>query len=178
MNCIVCGKKISFTFGDERNEELRESQHCFGCTHWAFHLEEMKTDPTYYVVKGNLFQDGGDGKKDIFGYKGHGGYPFYIKCKDGREGTTDNLWHLGKVPTVWLDKYPDTAVFVEKFKEVKLITNEEVNDLQNELILSLRGELKSLVDWLTDIFVDGEFDMDVMLADARELLNTTKAKYD
>ena len=117
MNCKTCGNKISFTFGEDRNKELEDSQHCFDCNFWDTRLIEMQTDPNYYVANGNLFWDGGHGKTDIFGYKAHGGYPFYIKCHDGRKVTTDNLWHNGEIPPEWIEKFPNTAVFVGSFDQ-------------------------------------------------------------
>ena len=117
LPCQACGDKISFTFGEERNDELYDNRYCFNCNFWSSALEEMKTDNNFYVVDGSLCWDGGNGKTDMFGYRGHGGYPFYILCNDGRKVTTDNLWHNGDVPQVWLDKFPNTAKFVGSFED-------------------------------------------------------------
>jgi hypothetical protein len=117
--CKTCGEEIWLTFGEELNKTLSDSQHCFNCNLWEEKLEEIKTDNKYFVAKGSLYWDAGLRSPSSMGTRGFGGSIFYIKHNDGRRVKTDNLWHGGEISLFWVDRFPNTAVFLRNEKELE-----------------------------------------------------------
>jgi hypothetical protein len=112
--CQYCGEEIELCWGKERNLQLQEQVRCFNCDFWIRRLEGIEKDPeNFFTIDGNVYWNGGHGKTDALGYKGFGGNCFHIERFDGSQVTTDNLWHNGKVPELWRNKFPDNAKFIQ-----------------------------------------------------------------
>ena len=97
--------------GDKKPDE------CFYCYCWRGNLEsDSKTPDKVVIVNGDHYQIGNEPSKDHpTGMYGYGGSEFRIQFNDGRQVITHNLWHQGTIPEYWKAKFPDNAIFVQKF---------------------------------------------------------------
>lgn len=67
------------------------------------------------IINGNCYVDSGDKPQcDYKSWLGFDGQRFYIRFFDGREITTNNLWHNGIIPQEYREQLPDNAEFIWK----------------------------------------------------------------
>ena len=106
MHCIICNKEI--TESKYMNAVLC-SPECFHVHFWNCIVDEKDK---HIIVKGHCYYNGDDkGNTENPKYLGHAGRRFWIRFKDGRTITTNNLWFNGEIPEAFLDKLPDNAEF-------------------------------------------------------------------
>lgn len=100
--CSECGKACKETI-HTINDPLNFI--CFDCSFWLSKLGHYD-DPNHVRIDGHYFVVA-DGS-----HAGFGGREFKIVRNDGRELTTKDLWCLGKIDALFVDRLPDNAVFV------------------------------------------------------------------
>lgn len=106
MRCVICGKEIEKS--SYSNAVLCSSE----CFHKHFWLEIIAEKDKHIIVNGECYYDGGNvDLKSPHGFLGFGGRRFWIRFKDGKTSTTNNLWYNGKIPDEFRDRLPDTAEF-------------------------------------------------------------------
>lgn len=105
MNCVICGKKISKS--KYMNAVLCSSE----CFHVHFWNEIVKEKDEHIIIDGTCYYDGGNKDTLYPQFLGHSGRRFWIRFKDGRTITTNNLWFNGEIPEKFFDKLPDNAEF-------------------------------------------------------------------
>lgn len=110
VDCRICGETTQATYTDEVKNEMVDQELCFTCLFWTKKVAE-KNDPTHFVCNGDHYVIG-----PVVNYslncRGFGGRKFVIQFNDGRQVTTTNLWHQGKVPDRFISELPDTAIFI------------------------------------------------------------------
>lgn len=105
-----------WNLGGYRADAFPESLHgyCFTCAWWEDRASE--DGPGVVVV-----ERGGDRERMSFdagqplvsrdrGMLGFGGRRWVVRFHDGRTVETNNLWHNGVVPALFLDRFPVNAV--------------------------------------------------------------------
>lgn len=106
MNCKICGKEIAKSMYS--NAVLCSSK-CFNTNYWQ---EIMAEKEKYIIINGECYHDGGNIEHpNSYSFLGHGGRRFWIRFKDGKTLTTNNLWAQGPIPEEYKSELPDTAEF-------------------------------------------------------------------
>lgn len=128
--CKCCGSPFGTTYHEPIDSKLRELNICFSCNFW---YDKMKMK-NRIIINGTMYGDGGNGKTDAIGFKGHGGREFKIEfLEDGRILETNNLWCNGDIPQIFRDKFPDNAKFLptEKDKRIQSLKNSDFDNSTN-----------------------------------------------
>jgi len=104
--CVECGESVNSDscFG---GKDMESRQLCFNCNFW---LGKLPLTNRHVVIDGGLYFIGNEDKGEIF--RGFGGRKFTIKRNNGEIIKTTNLWHNGKIPDRFKDKFPDNAEFM------------------------------------------------------------------
>ena len=106
MKCVVCGKEIAES--RYMNAVLCSSK-CFNVHFWQKIIAEKDH---HVIVNGKCYCNGGNVENpNRYMMLGFGGRRFWIRYKDGRTETTNNLWYNGEVPDEFSDQLPDNAEF-------------------------------------------------------------------
>jgi len=106
LKCEICGKEIERS---HYSNAILCSSECFEKHYWKRIIAEKDQ---HIIIDGNSYCDGGDVKNpnsDMF--LGCSGCRFWIRFKDGRTITTNNLWVQGRIPDEFRAELPDTAEF-------------------------------------------------------------------
>jgi len=101
--CNECGKvgySTSFMDGSTKRK-MDELGVCFDCAFWT--LQSQRKDQV--VIDGCMYSIGSGGNG------GMGGRRFDIKI-NGKETTTNDLWHQGTIPYHFKERMPDNAEFL------------------------------------------------------------------
>ena len=109
LKCSVCGEY------DKPNHYVTETaiamgthRMCFRCNFWRGQLELDKASKrTWAIIDGHHYVLGDHGA-----FRGYSGRNFKIKFNNGTILETDDLWHQGKIPEKWKDKFPNNAEFI------------------------------------------------------------------
>lgn len=104
--CVECGLHCDPVHCFSKGSVDYENRLCFDCTFWS---RMIRVDGAIRVG-GKHYQDGGrkGGNKSWLGF---GGAEWLIVMNDGREISTNNLWHQGTIPEHFRDRMPDNAIF-------------------------------------------------------------------
>lgn len=109
--CIECGELFSINYCEPYRTILKRDNICFGCNFWRDICNKHCGDPNQVIVKGVHYlicKESTEGNKR---WDGFGGALFKIKFHDGRAAKSTNLWCQGRIPSRFLEKLPDNAVF-------------------------------------------------------------------
>ena len=108
MKCVICKKEIEKS---SFSNDILCSTECFHTHLWdervaaGYNPNIVRIDGVqYYIGKENIKSSS----------RGFGGTKFIIKFNDGREVTTTNLWHNGKIPESHKRLLPDNAKFIKE----------------------------------------------------------------
>ncbi len=109
-SCVECKQSHKGNWSKDLAYRLQLKQLCFYCDFW---LRKLNTSVSHRQVrvKGGCYYIGDEGGGDWAG-RGFGGARFHIRFHDGREVVTTNLWHNGEIPSLFLDRLSDNAVFI------------------------------------------------------------------
>lgn len=106
MKCVICGKEIEKS---QYSNAVLCSSKCFHIHYWREIIAEKEQ---HIIINGECYCDGGEVEHPSrYMFLGFGGRRLWIRFFDGREITTNNLWHQGKIPEEFRDQLPDTAEF-------------------------------------------------------------------
>ena len=100
--CRECGKKYTQTTVDYLIDLGKF--YCFDCAFWIDRLQYVD-DPNHVIIDGHYFVVGSGNSN------GMGGREHRIIRNDGREITTSDLWHNGRIDDRFKDRLKDNAVF-------------------------------------------------------------------
>lgn len=118
MKCVICGKEIEKSMFS--NAVLCSAE----CHTKYFWREIIAEKDKHIVIDGMCYYDGGNvDSRSRHMFLGFSGRRFWIRFKDGRTVTTNNLWHNGKIPEEFRDQLPDTAEFYWPESSVKDTAN-------------------------------------------------------
>lgn len=108
ITCNICGKQENNKkFSVAIAEDIRKKELCFSCLFWKAkvsirdRLNVARIDGDHFIIN----------ESDTISKRGYNGQEFTIKFFDGREVTTTNLWHQGKIPEHFRKFLPDNAEF-------------------------------------------------------------------
>jgi hypothetical protein len=110
--CYMCG--------GEKDKHNRFKNLCENCDFWSEKLE-IKDHKNVARIANEHYIIGST--KAAKGSKGFGGMEVTIKFFDGREVSTDNLWHQGRIPIAWRKRLPNNAKFVDYEKKSDTVKN-------------------------------------------------------
>lgn len=106
MKCEICGKEIEKSV---YHGNVICSDKCFGKLFWQKIIAEKDK---HIIIDGKCYCDEGMVKNPSpYAFLGHSGRCFWIKFKNGKTLTTNNLWYQGEIPDEFRKELPDTAEF-------------------------------------------------------------------
>jgi hypothetical protein len=118
--CNLLDRFESWAKESQYRKEMEKQNICFSCAVWTITKMNDTSDPKImpFMIQGDHYQAHRDhlevDLKTYRGFVGFGGSRFNIESLDGKEKvTTNNLWHQGRVPTIFRPEFPDTHRFVE-----------------------------------------------------------------
>lgn len=109
MICAKCQKETDDDI--HYSKSIREGQ-CFSCTFWWELTRSPEPGTKQIVVDGHVYQFRPGKWQGPTWSLGFGGREFYIKKHHEGLMMTNSMWHRGKVPPEWREKFPDDAVFI------------------------------------------------------------------
>ena len=108
ITCNICGKQENpGKFVEESAKDIQRTNLCFECLFWKAktsirdRLNVARIDGDHFIIN----------ESDTVSKRGFDGRKFTIKFFDGREITTTNLWHQGKIPEHFRKALEDNAEF-------------------------------------------------------------------
>lgn len=106
MKCVICGKEIAKS---RYTGDVICSGECFTKNYWRKVIAEKDK---HIVINGVCYCDAGNVDNPLSTSElGHSGRRFWIRFKDGRTLTTNNLWCQSEIPQEFRSELPDTAEF-------------------------------------------------------------------
>lgn len=117
MRCQFCREEISFSFGDERNKELKDGKKCFSCDFWLKRINEYDSkEEKVLVIDGVCYSVGPENNARQSSMRGFGGRLFeWVWTDEERKDafqTSTNLWHRGDIPNHFKSALAENAYWI------------------------------------------------------------------
>ncbi len=109
--CSCCKQLYSTNYSEHLKTRLITNNLCFTCDFWYGYIDKIN-NPKIARINGNHYIVESS-NNDPARTRGFGGRTFIIRWNDGREVSTNNLWHQGHIPDRFKDKLPNNAIFIE-----------------------------------------------------------------
>lgn len=113
ITCHECGLRDIPTYDSATRRRMVEENLCFNCLFWLRRLEwSQDPDKSDYrvVIDHHLYSIGTATTPSHL--NGFGGTWFYIERFDGVRCKTCDLWHGGRIPRHFRNRFPNNAMFL------------------------------------------------------------------
>lgn len=113
IKCHLCGKTEELEEYDPASPlyDIMHDRHlCYSCAFWTDKIEHPLADRE--IIGGHHYTVHPLAKRPENIIRGFFGREFFIRRFNGTLANSNNVWHQGKIPEMFREYLPDTAVFI------------------------------------------------------------------